>query len=254
LGGAWTTLVGFLWLRILDEHKDASTDRLFRPELPVPRGLISLAELRGIGAAALAGALLWNALAAPALLGPLGLAGVWIALMTREFFVPEWLRPRPTAYLITHMLVMPLIDAYTTGLDWLPVAASPSPGLAWFLIVTFLNGCLLEVGRKIRAPEQEREGVDTYSQAWGLRAAPVIWSLILIGSAVSLIAAGSFTGTAAWLAGLALPGTAMGCTAAAAFTRRPTPQTANRIDTAAGLWTLASYLGLGLLPLAIGSR
>ena len=52
--GAFTALVFFAWLRILDEHKDREIDRRWRPELPVPRGLVCLAELRRVGLAALA--------------------------------------------------------------------------------------------------------------------------------------------------------------------------------------------------------
>ena len=44
--GALTSLGFFFTLRVLDEHKDADVDRRFRPELPVPRGLVSLRELR----------------------------------------------------------------------------------------------------------------------------------------------------------------------------------------------------------------
>src|SRR6186997_1556169 len=39
--GVCTSLVFFFMLRVLDEHKDALTDALYRPELPVPRGLVS---------------------------------------------------------------------------------------------------------------------------------------------------------------------------------------------------------------------
>ena len=117
--GVLTSLVFFFWLRVLDEHKDATTDRRCRPELPVPRGLITLPELRWIGGAALSVVLVLNALLAPALVAPCLVVAVWAALMTKEFFVGEWLRAHPTAYLVSHMTIMPLIDGYTTGLDWL---------------------------------------------------------------------------------------------------------------------------------------
>ena len=44
---------------------------------------------------------------------------LYMALMTREFFVPQWLKSHPVVYLWSHMLVMPLFDFYTTGLDWI---------------------------------------------------------------------------------------------------------------------------------------
>jgi 4-hydroxybenzoate polyprenyltransferase len=39
-------------------------------------------------------------------------------------------------------------------------------GLIIFLIVTFLNGVVIEIGRKIRAKEAEEVGVETYSYLW----------------------------------------------------------------------------------------
>src|SRR5437867_4310476 len=93
--GAFTAITIFFLLRVLDEHKDATVDRRYRPELPVPRGLISLGELRAIGAGAAAVALILNAVVAPILVTPLIVVAVWATLMTKEFFVPVWLRAHP---------------------------------------------------------------------------------------------------------------------------------------------------------------
>jgi len=171
--GAFTAVTIFFLLRVLDEHKDADVDRRFRPELPVPRGLVSLAELRGAGATLVALAVLANLVVAPILLAPLAVVAAWATLMTKEFFVPTWLRAHAAAYLLTHMAIMPLIDGYTTGLDWLRAGAHAPHGLFLFLAVTFANGVLIEVGRKIRPPEQEREGVLLHGHPTGeLSAAP----------------------------------------------------------------------------------
>jgi hypothetical protein len=42
-----------------------------------------------------------------------------MAVMTKEFFVPEWLKKRPIVYMVSHMAIMPLIDLYATACDWL---------------------------------------------------------------------------------------------------------------------------------------
>src|SRR5439155_17056147 len=112
--GALTALIFFFLLRVLDEHKDAAQDRRYRPELPVPRGLVTLAELRWAGGSALAAVLALNALAAPVLLWACVAVALWAALMTKEFFVAKWLRARPALYLVSHMAIMPMIDSYTT--------------------------------------------------------------------------------------------------------------------------------------------
>jgi 4-hydroxybenzoate polyprenyltransferase len=248
--GVLTALVFFFMLRVLDEHKDAGTDRRYRPELPVPRGLVTLAELRWVGGGAMIAILALNALLAPVLLLPCLAIAVWAALMTREFFVREWLRAHPAAYLISHMAIMPMIDAYTTGLDWLAAGARPSRGLTCFLVVTFLNGTVIEMGRKFRVPETEREGVDTYTSAWGVRAAPAIWLAVLLAAAFTAWMAARYTGagplTAVVLVGL-VPVTAF---PAIRFLQAHSAARARNIEKASGLWTLASYLLLGSGPFA----
>jgi 4-hydroxybenzoate polyprenyltransferase len=248
--GATTALVFFFLLRVLDEHKDADQDRRYRPELPVPRGLVSLGELRGIGGAALAVTLALNAWVAPVLLLACAAVAVWAALMTKEFFVRDWLRAHPAAYLVTHMAIMPMIDGYTTGLDWLTAGAHPPRAILWFLAVTFLNGVVIEIGRKIRSPEAEREGVDTYTQAWGVWAAPLAWIASLAGSAVTAGLAARAIGTA----GLAAPALTLLAAAAAfpalCFLRRRDSASARRIEGASRLWPLFTYLLLGAVPFA----
>ena len=90
-----------------------------------------------------------------------------MALMTREFFVAEWLKARPFTYLWSHMLIVPLIDLYATACDWLPAGVAPPAGLGWFLAASFFNGIVVEIGRKLRAPADEEPGVETYSAAVG---------------------------------------------------------------------------------------
>ena len=246
--GVLTALVFFFLLRVLDEHKDAEVDRRYRPELPVPRGLVSLAELRRISGAALALVVLLNLVVAPVLLWACLAVAVWAALMTREFFVPEWLRAHPTAYLVTHMAIMPMIDGYTTGLDWLAEGAQPPAGLWLFLLVTFLNGVVIEVGRKIRTPEGEREGVDTYTKAWGIRAAPLIWLGVLAATAGTAWLAARQVGIGPAAAVLLPAGAALAAVPALRFLLHPDAVPAKRIETASGGWTIAMYLLLGAGP------
>lgn len=251
--GAFTAISIFFLLRVLDEHKDADVDRRYRSELPVPRGMVALRELRWIGGGAGALAVALNLGLAPVLLAPLAIVAAWATLMTKEFFVREWLRAHPTAYLLTHMAIMPLIDAYTTGLDWLVAGAEPPPGLVLFLAVTFANGVLIEVGRKIRVPAEEREGVDTYTKAWGLRAAPAVWAATLAVSGLLAWRAAGHTGTAT-MAGVALATLAAPCALPAlAFMRAPASKWARRVDVASQVWPAITYLILGAVPFAVAA-
>lgn len=249
LVGVATALVFFFLLRVADEQKDAQVDRLYRPELPVPRGLVSLAELRRMGAVLALAAALANAAVATRLLLALFPAVLWAGLMAREFFVAEWLRARPAAYLLSHMVVMPLLFTYLTGLDWLAAGADPPRALPLFLGLAFLNGILVEIGRKIRAPEAERPGVETYTATWGLRAAPAAWLAALVLAAVLGAAAARPTGAGGFVAVGLLVLVPAAAFPALAFLRRPTSAHAKRIEAASGVWTLASYLLLGFAPL-----
>jgi 4-hydroxybenzoate polyprenyltransferase len=248
LVGTLTSLTFFFMLRVLDEHKDADTDARFRRELPVPRGLITLAELRWIGGGALAVVLLLNAVLAPILLLPCALAAVWAFLMTKEFFVRDWLRAHMLAYLVTHMMIMPMIDAYTTGLDWLVAGRRAPDGLPWFLAVTFANGALVEIGRKLRAPENEREGVDTYTKAWGPVLAPLAWLGLLAASAFLAWRAAHFTGAAHSTARVVIPAAVVLGSPGIAFLVTRRDRFGTLCEKVSGLWAIVTYLTLGAGP------
>jgi 4-hydroxybenzoate polyprenyltransferase len=249
--GVFTALVFFFSLRVLDEHKDAEVDRRYRPELPVPRGLVTLRELRLIGGVSLGAAVALNAVLLPALLIPIAIVAAWASLMTREFFVRDWLRAHPTAYLLTHMAIMPLIDSYTTGLDWLAAGRHLPSGLAFFLGVTFMNGMLVEIGRKVRWPGAEREGVDTYTHAWGLRRAPVVWLILMAAAATLAVFALRHVGTGAIeLATIGLAA-AWGAWAALRFIRRPDAASQLAVERVSQQWMFATYLALGTLPFVV---
>lgn len=247
--GALTSLVCFFLLRVLDEHKDAEDDRRFRPELPVPRGLVTLAELRTTGALLLAVVVAANAWTAPVLLWPLLLVTGWAALMTREFFVRKWLRAHMLAYLVTHMMIMPMIDAYTTGLDWLVAARHAPSGLPWFLAATFANGVLVEIGRKLRAPHDERVGVDTYTHAWGVRRATFGWLAVLAGAVLAVTMAARSTGAAGLSLAIVAPAAVLLAIPAIRFVATGDAGSARRVEVTSGLWGFVSYLTLGAGPM-----
>ena len=76
---------------------------------------------------------------------------------------------------------MPIVDFYAMASDWMPTAGTPPHGLWAFLIASFANGIVIEVGRKIRVPQAEESGVPTYSKLWGLPPPGVVDFLIISG-------------------------------------------------------------------------
>jgi 4-hydroxybenzoate polyprenyltransferase len=142
-----SSLISFLHLRLADEFKDYEEDARYRPYRPVPRGLVSLRELgmvwAGTGVLQLLLALRLDVRLAPILLG----TWIYLALMSREFFCKTWLKAHPFTYMWSHMFIMPLIDFYATACDWMTATGRPPAGLFWFVLVSFLNGFVIEIGR-----------------------------------------------------------------------------------------------------------
>ena len=246
-----TALLFFLQLRIADEFKDAEDDARWRPYRPVPRGLVTLRELAWVGLVAaaiqLAGSLWLRPLQALWLV----VAWTWLALMTKEFFIHDWLKAHPVTYMLSHMVILPVFDIYATACDWLMAGAAPPHGLGWFLAVSYLNGIVIEVGRKIRAPQDEEEGVETYSVLWGRTSALLVWLGAMLLTAVCAWRGAQLIGFAGPVALLLLLLLVIAGLLAASFNTVPLPGRGKRIELFSAVWTLLMYLSLGAIPLAL---
>ncbi|TVR45186.1 MAG: hypothetical protein EA402_04870 [Planctomycetota bacterium] len=245
---AVSSLCFFLQLRIADEFKDAAEDRRWRPYRPVPRGLVSLrglAMLFAISAALqLALALWWSPLQVIVLL----IAWAYLAAMSFEFGCREWLNARPVTYLLSHMLIMPIVDFYGTACDWAVTSGRPPSGLVAFLGASFATGLVIELGRKIRSPEREEEGVRTYSVLWGPRRAVAWWWVCVAFAALLGCLAAYEADVLAPTAAILIAGAGLALLMAWRFARAPVGDAGKRIELAAGLWTLLIYATLGLVP------
>ncbi|MGA7950806.1 MAG: UbiA family prenyltransferase [Thiobacillaceae bacterium] len=240
-----TAFLLILQLRILDEFKDYDEDARWRPYRPVPRGLVSLAELRKLwfiaAAVQVAGALLLDA----RLLW--GLLAIWSysGLMGVEFFVRPWLKAHALVYMLSHVVIVPLIAAYIAACDWLPVGAAP-PRLIWLLAASYFAFCVIEVGRKIRAPMDEQEGVETYTVVWGLRGAVTAWLAFMAAGSALAVLASSGTDALAPVAVATSVCFVLAVLTSATFLRNASHDGGKRFNTLSGLWTLALFLALGL--------
>ncbi len=239
----------FLQLRLADEHKDFAKDAKYRPERAVPRGLVSFKELDSLAflSVLIQLALCWWL--SPKLLFLLFLVWFYLLAMTAEFGVSTWLEKRPLIYMLSHMVIMSLIDWFATACDWLVQGESMPMYLGWFLAISFSNGIVIEIGRKTWAPELEREGVESYSRDWGRGRALAVWlSAVLFSFVCSLIIAlrihffvpiavilGALTGLAIWLARV--------------FYHRPSVALTKHLENFSGLWVASLYFSLGIIPL-----
>jgi 4-hydroxybenzoate polyprenyltransferase len=135
-----------------------------------------------------------------------------------------------------------------TATEWLSHGAHPPPGILLFLCLSFVNGCVLEIGRKTWAPENERTGVETYSSLLGPGRSAWVWAGICVLAWGLLVAIGYLVGA---LLTVAIPGfiaLLVTITAAATFARNPTAKGQKRIDTLAGLWVFVCYCLAGYAP------
>ncbi len=246
-----TSFLFFLQLRIADEFKDFEEDARFRPYRPVPRGLITLRELKWVfilaGMAQALLALIHN----PLLLVYLGITWLYLAGMSKEFFVRDWLKSRPVLYLLSHMAIMPLIDLYVTGCDWGNHQKTPPSGIVWFLVVSYFNGIVIELGRKIRSPEDEEHGVETYSFLWGRKRAVMAWWMAMILTALFAAVAASRLNMIVPIGAVLLLLLVAGIWIGQRFLGDPSPGRGKSIEGYSGAWTVLMYLTLGVLPLVI---
>ncbi|MCB0643687.1 MAG: UbiA family prenyltransferase [Phaeodactylibacter sp.] len=250
LAAAISTICFFFLLRILDEFKDREVDAEFRPHLPVPRGLISFSELRWMGLVTLTILLLVNILLTPAMLKWLLVPLLYLFLISRDFFVSNWLNRHWEIYVFSHMFFFPAIDYYSSGMDWyLEGPGHPPFGMTFFFAVSYMNGLVWEVGRKLKAPENEEH--NSYSKRYGRRKATWIW-LCTITFAFGLAVVAAWYVGLGWLGVLLLAALYLSILfQGIRFLSQHTVQLSKRIELASGAWGLLMYLILGALPMLL---
>lgn len=239
LAGAVSVLCGFFYLRVFDEHKDFAEDCVFHPERLLQRGIISLRELRLAGGIAVALQLFLSAISGLAALTSSLLVLLYALLMLKEFFVRNWLKKQFLLYALSHMLIMPLyslqVFSFTTGLFFFE--APP-----WFLAYAFVGFFVTlnwEISRKIRAPEQEVAGLDSYSKTLGTYGSGYAVLIVRLIDSLLVAAVGYHIGVSAifyiLLFGLYL----VCCYGFLQFRFKTSPRTAKNMEKYAGIYIVA---------------
>ncbi len=235
----------FLLLRIADEHKDYADDMRFRQDLPVPRGVISLRELAYIAAFLIILQIALQVVFYPKMLWLYGFVMSYMYLMFKEFFIADWLKKHQFWYVASHTAIVPVVDIYVSGLDWFLGETAMSKGLWFFFLVSYCNSLVLEIGRKIRTPAQESEGVQTYTAMLGINNAVFLWLLMLLSTFVCALLAG-FYAQLSQNSMLILVIIFVLCTLPAVlFLSKKSAFLAKLIEITSLVWTLAMYLVLG---------
>lgn len=246
IAGVFMSLTLLLLLRIFDEFKDKEEDALHRPHLPVPRGLVTLTELKKLGYLIIVLQCLVQLLVFPKMLLLYAFVMAYLLLMGKEFFIAEWLKSHMLFYVISHMFIIPFVDIYESGIDWFLNDVSPPTGLIFFFIVSFFNGLVLEVGRKIRTPSEEE--FNTYSRRMGATKSTLLWIVLLTMTLIAACMAARYAGygmMAYWILFILF----LICLFPAIyFLIYRTKRGYKLIEIASGLWTFGMYLCLGAIP------
>jgi 4-hydroxybenzoate polyprenyltransferase len=249
--GCFATFTLFLLVRIFDEFKDRIDDAQFRTYLPVPRGLVSLNELKvigiGIGVLQITSIAIFQLEMLPLYLLVIG----YLCLMGVEFFVPIYLKKHQILYITSHMVIIPLLDVYSSGLDWRLEETSPHYGLIFFFAVSFMNGLVVEFGRKLKAPEDEEFGVVSYTKLWGTKQATVIWMLSILITLVFATLAGFVAGFGITLMLVLIVLAGICFIPGILFLKNPSKKMAKRVEMMSGIWTILMYLSLGGIPMIV---
>ena len=183
----------FFQLRITDEFKDYEEDLKYRAYRPVQRGIISLKALGKIGIATVIIQIIFAHAINPKIIYYMMLVWIYMFLMAKEFFIKKWLTKRILIYALSHVVIMVFItlviveatqyivpknifdvfilQRYKHNIDF---------ALIPLFALNYLNGIVLEIGRKTRKTDEEEHGVQTYSKLWGRKKAVIILSLLFI--------------------------------------------------------------------------
>ena len=253
----------FFQLRITDEFKDYKEDLKYRPYRPVQRGVISLKALGKIGIATIIIQIILAHVINPKLIYFMLLVWFYMFLMTKEFFIKNWLTERILIYALSHVVIMifiTLVIVKGTGyileshfLETLYLLLEKYEknifiGLIPLFTLNYLNGIVLEIGRKTRRADEEEHGVQTYSKLWGKKKAVVILSLLFAVEYFLVILGLSYTYEKYFLfSGLVLLIILIiSIYFMIKFLKKDL--SGKIVESVSGLWIVFSSMGLGLLP------
>lgn len=168
-------LTFFMQLRLMDEYKDLEKDRVANPTRPLPRGVLSVGEVR-IAINVLEQLMCLLAVLMGYAISPFcgtvyGIITLYLWLMYREFYFPK-LSQFPLIYAVSHQIILLPIGLFVV------LASAPRPILnsqTWFLGISVLGAFFAyEICRKLKPDAHPI--LKTYIQVYG----PVRSALLVV--------------------------------------------------------------------------
>lgn len=244
--GSITLFCMFFHLRIFDEHKDFEDDKRLHPQRLLQQGLVSLYELRALGLVAIALEIALASIYGLPALSAVSIALLYSLLMLKEFFAKAWLKQRFLIYTASHMLIMPLfaLVAFSFSTNHYPWQAP-----AWFWVYAFVGFFVTlnwEISRKIRAPEEEREGVQTYTKIFGTYGAAYLVLAVRAIDTALVCLVGYHLGLSSWFYAVLVLLFLVCMVGFLQFRFDTNPRTAKRMEFYAGIYIIAFDLTLAV--------
>ena len=178
------TFLQFLMVRIIDEFKDYDEDYKFRPYRPVPRGLISLKELKVLFTICVILQVIITCMVNPFALIYLLLVWTFFAVMSKSFFIKKIVDKHVLLEVALDELLMPILILYISKfIGFVNPIYSMEINISFvnlipFMIMTYIVSWVVEVARKIRSKEQEEKGVKTYTAVFGINKAILLLTIL----------------------------------------------------------------------------
>jgi hypothetical protein len=187
----WACAIGIMGLlvllRLMDEVKDEEKDKVAHPDRPLPRGLLTAAEVRGaistVAASLLAYAALLSAAFNMTMSVMFAACVVFAWLMYKEFYASDALAKSPLLYALSHQLIVVLMYGFAVA------AADPTALLSeralWWAFGGLGASFGVEMSRKL--DPRAHPVLKTYLQHYGRNVVSRVMTL-----ALALTAAASF--------------------------------------------------------------
>ena len=170
-------ILQFLMVRIIDEFKDYEEDCKYRPYRPVPRGLVSLKELKILFFICAILQVVITACINPIILIYLALVWAFFAIMSKSFFIKKFLSKHILVEVLLDELLMPILVLYLSKFVQYsnPFEFDINCLNIWkFLLMSYIVSWIVEIARKVRCKEDEEKGVKTYTAVFGIKKASLI--------------------------------------------------------------------------------
>lgn len=160
----------FLMVRIIDEFKDYEEDCKYRAYRPVPRGLITLKELKVLFIICVILQLLITLWINPKGIFLLIVVWIFFFIMSKGFFIKKFLDKHILIEVFLDELLLPLLMLYLSSFIYYIDYSN-----IWkLLLMGYIISCIVEVARKVRCKEDEETGVKTYTAVFGIKRAILI--------------------------------------------------------------------------------